>query len=312
MLKYFFPVFLLGISFCAQSQTNSISVIDSNRATILFIQNENIIDAADNSIIYTVKGNLIFSGNSEKNDDILFKLNAPDIFSKKATQLITHKDNKPILTTSRANIYLGANDYRKELLTGQYEKTDSSFVFKREEKAKPLFEIKNNKLSSAQLMAIATIFIAKYKIDQALLDSLSARAAEQQTPSGTGTMRRLWSSGGNEDFVWDGYILKNRWSFNDFEQWSFDGETLKRAYYDTGEDFVWNGKTLQRKFVANGEMFELEGNTIRKVYGSAEDEFYIQGNIVKRAWTTIGSDEWEVNGELPVPIIMLIVYRIAR
>jgi len=312
MLKYFFLICFCVISLCAKSQTNSIEVLDSNRTVILFIQNEHIINASDSSIISTVKGNLIFNGNSEKKEDIIFMLNAADIFSKKPAQLIIEKDKKPLITTTKAEVYLGAVTGRKELFMGQFFKTDSSCTFKKDENEKPLFEILSNKLTSAQLMAVATIIIAKYKIDQALLDSLSARAAEQQMPLGSGTMRRLWSSGGNEDFVWDGYILKNRWNYNEYEQWSFDGETLKRAYYDTGEDFVWDGKTLQRKWMTNGDMYELEGNTIRKIYGNTEDEFYIQGNIVKRAWTTIGSDEWEVNGELPIPIIILIVFRIAR
>jgi hypothetical protein len=310
MLKYFFLFCCCIVSFFAKAQP--VAVVDSNKTTTLIIENNQIIDVSGNTIIYTIKGNLIFSGDSDRKEDIIFMLNAADIFSKKTAQLISQKDNKPILTTTKGKIYLGATSYRKELFLGAMERTDSSFVFRKEEKTNPLFEIRSHTITSAQLMAVTTIFMAKYKLDEAILDSLSAHAAENELTAGAGTMRRLWSSGGNEDFVWDGKILKNRWSFNDFEQWTFDGETVRRAYYDTGEDFVWDGKTLKSKWGTRGDVFEVDGNTIRKVYGSTADEFYIQGNIIKRAWTTIGTDEWEVNGELPIPIIILIVFRIAR
>jgi hypothetical protein len=299
-------------SFNVYPQSNLIAVLDSNKTTILTIQNEKIVVSSGNNTIYTVKGNLIFAGDSDNKNDIVFMLNAPDVFSRKTAQLLVKKDNQPLLTATKGKIFLGAVTNRKELQLGALEKTDSSVVFLNTGKTKPVFEIKSNRISSAQMMAVVTYFMAIYEMDKALLDSLSARAQQNAMPAGTGTIRRLWSSGGNEDFVWDGRVLRNRWNYNEFEQWEFDGQTLRRAWFNTGEDFEWNGKTLQRKWLNDNALFTVDGNSIRKVFGETHDEFYIQGNIIKRAFTTIGTDEWEVNGEIPLPVIILVVFRIAR
>ena len=128
---------------------------------------------------------------------------------------------------------------------------------------------------------------------------------------GTGTIRKLWGNN-NQDYIWDGKILRNRWNNNEFEQWTFDGTYISRAYFDTGEDFEWDGTTLQSRWNMNGQAYTLQGSSIKAIYGNNNDEFFIQGNIIKRAWTAVGNDEWEVNGEIPIPILMMVVFRIIR
>jgi hypothetical protein len=301
---------LLLITSTARPQT--IGVTDSVGNTVLWIENGKISDAATHALHYTVKGNLIFHGDSESRHNILYMLNRPDIFSKKPAHLIIKKTDQPLLTTLKGKIFLGSAPYQDALMIGWLQKTDSSVVLLQAEKSKPVFEIRSNQIPAAQVLAVVTIFLSKYKIDQAIVDSLNARARMQPRQPGTGSIRRLWSSSGNEDFVWDGTIVRNRWNFNDYECWIFDGTTLKRAYFDTGEDLIWDGKILKRKWINDNAYFVVEGNSIRRVFGDLQDEFYIQGNIVRRAFTTFGSDEWEINGDIPLPVVILVVFRMVR
>jgi hypothetical protein len=132
--KIFLHLVICIVPFYAVAQPSNIIVADSNKATTLIIENTHIIDVAGNQVLYTVKGNLIFSGNSENKEDIIFMLNAADIFSKKTAQLIAAKDNKPILTVSKGKVYLGTNTF-----AGRCRKNRFVFYFQKRRKSKGRF-----------------------------------------------------------------------------------------------------------------------------------------------------------------------------
>ena len=283
----------------------------SENATLLVeLISGNIQELSTKNTIYTTKGNLIFAGNSDKKDDILFMLKGTDVFSKKSGTLILKSKDETVFTFNKGKVWLGNSMFNSLLLIGSFEKKNNDITFSLANTKNILFQLEN-KLSAAQLMAVLSYFVVINKIDEQLLEA-AKQTAPSQAAMGSGTIRRLWGTGGNEDFTWDGKILKNRWGFNDYEQWAFDGSNLYRAWHDTGDDFIWDGATLQRKWGSDNNVFVKDGNSIRAVYGTTNDEFFIQGNIVKRAWVATGSDEWEINGDIPVPIIMMIVFRLVR
>jgi hypothetical protein len=294
------------------ASAQSVLVKDSVGTTTLSVElvSGNIQEVSTKTTVYTTKGNLIFAGNSDKKDDILFMLKGTDVFAKKSGTLILKSKNETVFTFNKGKVWLGNSMFNSLLLIGNFENNNNHITFSLADTKSVLFQVEN-KLSAAQLMAVLTYFVVTNKIDEQLLEA-AKQAAPPQSALGSGTIRRLWGAGGNEDFIWDGKILKNRWGFNDYEQWAFDGTNLYRAWYDTGDDFVWDGTTLQRKWGVDNNVFVKDGNSIRAVYGSSNDEFFIQGNIVKRAWVATGSDEWEINGDIPIPIIMMIVFRLVR
>lgn len=293
------------------SIAQNVLVNDSSGRAVLSIEIASgaIKNSISEEVIYTVQGNLIFSGAATNKEEILFMLNGTDVFSKKNGSLILSNGNHIVFSFNKGKVWLGNSVLNNSLFIGAFEKSETATVFKLANQ-KILFQT-GTKLSAIYSMAALAYVVAAYKIDEALIEA--AKTTPSSTTSlGQGSIRKLWGNSGNQDFIWDGKILKSRWGFNDYEQWAFDGTNLYRANYDTGEDFVWDGQTLQRKFWADNNTFIKEGNSIRPVYGNTNEEFFIQGNIVKRAWTTIGTDEWEVNGDVPVPIIMMVVFRLVR
>jgi hypothetical protein len=290
----------------------SVLVKDSSGTTMLSVElvSGNIQELATKTTVYTTKGNLVFAGNSDKKEDILFMLKGTDVFAKKSGTLLLKSNNETVFTFNKGRVWLGNSMFNTPMLIGTFENKNNNITFSLAETKNILF-VTENKLNTAQLMAVLTYFVVVNKIDEQLLEA-AKQTAPPQSALGNGTIRRLWGTGGNEDFIWDGKILKNRWGFYDYEQWAFDGTNLYRAWYDTGDDFVWDGTTLQRKWGTDNNVFVKDCNSIRAVYGSNNDEFFIQGNIVKRAWVATGSDEWEINGDIPVPIIMMIVFRLVR
>lgn len=299
---------LVIFSSIATAQNIAVKNADSKETLLIDIASGIIAEAEPKAVVYTVKGNLIFAGYSDNKSDILFMLHGTDIFSKKSGRLVLNEKNETVFTFVKGKVWLGSSTANKNFLIGGFEKTNATTLVFRLASSKEILFSTSATLSAAQSMAVLSYFVVTHNIDEQIIEA----AKQTATPAalqGSGTMRRLWGNG-NEDFIWDGKVLKNRWNHNEYEQWAYDGSNVYRAWFDTGEVYTWDGKTLQSNW--NGNAFVHEGNTLRAVFGNTNDEFFIQGNIVKRAWVSLGNDEWEVNGEIPVPIIMMIVFRLAR
>lgn len=307
---YIFIVFSIFFSSSLVAQ-NNLPAYDSLGKAVLVINNGLLSSIHGDTLtpIFNVKGNIVFSNSSENRADILYLVKGTSIFSKKGGQFISSANNKPIFTFNKGKLYLGNSIYDKRMLLGYFEETENNqTAFFSVLQSKPLFHLDTTNISVAQLLTTAFYFIQLYEIDKQLF---ALNNSNKPMVEGTGTIRKLWGNN-NQDYIWDGKILRNRWNNNEFEQWTFDGTYISRAYFDTGEDFEWDGTTLQSRWNMNGQAYTLQGSSIKAIYGNNNDEFFIQGNIIKRAWTAVGNDEWEVNGEIPIPILMMVVFRIIR
>lgn len=297
------------VFFSLKAQIVTVKNAASKDVLVIDLSTGIIAETDSNAIVYTIKGNSIFSGNSNRHEDILFMLNTTDLYLKKGGKLLLKENNETIFSFSRGSVWLGASTTNKALLIGKFEKVNTTRLNFRLASNNEILFSTNAAISAAQAMATLSFFVVTNDIDKQLIEA--ANIAASQTPAlGTGTIRRLWGDG-NEEFIWDGKILRNRWRINEYEQWTFDGNYIYRAWFDTGEMLEWDGKTLRSNFAGNN-MFVQEGNTLRTVFGTGNEEFFIQGNIIKRSWVAVGNDEWEVNGNIPIPIIMMVVFRLAR
>ena len=68
---------------------------------------------------------------------------------------------------------------------------------------------------------------------------------------------------------------------------------LKRLWNTGNDSFVWDGETLKRE------------------WNTGDDEFTIQDGTAKRVWNTKG-DEWIITGEIPIPVIAIVILGIAK
>lgn len=304
-------LFSMCLSIINTSAQKNITAYDSLGKATLFMQQEELyqIQADTHHLLFSVKGNIIFSNQSQQREDILYLITGNDIFSKKGGQIISAANNKAIFTFTKGKLFLGNTVFDKRMLLGQFQIVNNQMSFQCIAQTRPLFYIDSNDASAASLLAIAVCFIQLQEIDVKHFTQLQA---QQSVVEGTGTIRRLWGNNNSEDFIWDGRILRKRWNANEFDQWKFDGNTITRAFFDTGEDWQWDGTTLQSRWNRNEQAYIWQGNTLKSLYGNEQAEYFIQGNIIKRAWNAVGNDEWEVNGSIPIPILMMVVFRIVK
>lgn len=309
------------VPFLAPAQT--VEVKDASGVTVLLIENERITESATGKTLYTVKGNIIFRGASDRQQDMELLVNAENIFSKKKTGRVLPASQKEELFSVRDGgfYYKKNNSYSSQWLMARYVTEESGDIALFLHASDTLIcRLSGRDVSTGKFVAVFYYFADKFKWEEEMENRVKAALppAENNAPSTTssvrntsGTIRKLWNTG-LEEFEWNGEVLKRRWNSFDYEEWTFDGVTLKRLWYPGQEEMEWDGEVLKRKWFSSEDEFEWDGSILRRRWGPASEGYAIQGNIVKPAFGSNLEREWEIDGTVPVPLIALVVFGLLR
>ncbi len=301
-------IVLLFISPALFSQVAEI--YDSTGKTILFFDNDRLVEAESKKTFVTVTGNTVFDGESTEKRDILLLVAIENIFSKKKMgYALNSAQDEAIFSISNGRFFYKET---KGQMAYYQEENGQSLVLYSDTSGKALCRV-SSELSTGKLVAIFYYFMRKYELDKLVKVEITESAKQPATDVSqtSGSISRLWNTGMDE-FVWDGQVFKRKWNSFDYEEWTFDGATLKRLWYPGNEEFIWDGEILRRKWYASPDEFEWDGTILRRRWGPASDEFIVQGNIVKRYFGSNSQDEWKIDGDIPIPLVALIVFGLLR
>lgn len=301
-------IVLLFISRALFSQV--VEIYDSAGKTILIFENDKLVEAESKKTFVTVTGNTVFDGESTEKRDILLLVAIENIFSKKKMgYALNSAQDEAIFSISNGRFFYKET---KGQMAYYKEENEQNIVLYRDTSGKALCRV-SSELSTGKLVAIFYYFMRKYELDKSVKVEITESAKQPATDVGqtSGSISRLWNTGVDE-FVWDGQVFKRKWNSFDYEEWTFDGTTLKRLWYPGNEEFIWDGEILRRKWFTSPDEFEWDGTILRRRWGPASDEFIIQGNIVKRYFGSNSQDEWKIDGDIPIPLVALIVFGLLR
>lgn len=275
------------------------------------LQNGVLYDAVSKPLL-TIRGNLVFKGASEHREDIVLLVGTDNLFADKSTNTLGADMQTAKFTLGKGGFYLPNRGLVDEYLIAYYSKgSKGEWLLLAGQPAITMASLQGDDWTTGELVAVFYLINAKHQLTELLTATLGTNVLTNKNPTTTqGTLRRMWNTG-DDDFSWDGNMLKRRWNSFDYEEWEFDGRVLRRVWYDDGVEYEWDGKILKRRFNANTEEFEWDGRILRRRWNTGNDEFIIQGNVVKRVWDT-GNDEWEMAGDIPIPVIAMIVFGLIR
>jgi len=306
------PTTVFLILFCVPATTliaQTISVQDPDGIEIGLLENDRILSAASKEVLLTIKGNLIFKGDSELKEDIILLNKVKDVYGKSIDQVLYAVKQNVLFTVSQGRFFYGDNPYKEGYLMIYIERIrDGEVVVFEGLHQRRIGFVKGDEPTAAQWVGIAYLFMLRHALDEEMAKKQPA-GEFQPAPAnlGAGTIRLLFDGGGRE-YEWDGKVLRRRWMPNDIEDWIFDGESLYRRWNSDREELIWDGKTLQRKWFDSPDVYVWNGRTMRWAFGNMQDEYILQGNIVKRVLSNGRDQIWEINGDLPVPVIMMVVF----
>ncbi|MBP9548843.1 MAG: hypothetical protein KBE86_06775, partial [Chitinophagales bacterium] len=174
MLKSFFII--IFISSCCQSigQTSNDIFLFIDDSTIIGKISGHTVQISENSIDYTLQGNIIFKGESKQTTDILFVVNGKDVFGKKAG-IIYQNDSKTVQYISiKGNFYFGDYPIEEELdkLLTMEKLNDSIILIKSGVNDSVLGSIRGKGFNTAKLVIAAHIYIMHFGLDQQVIHQI--------------------------------------------------------------------------------------------------------------------------------------------
>lgn len=302
MIKHI--LFILPILFCFTALAQTGTVTDSSGQVVLRMNGPSVL-SADGKVVFTVRGNLVFEGESDKKKHIVLMINSTDIFSKKAGNVLD-KDNDQVYGLYEGAFYLGNRGMEDRFMIGYYTDGPGSTKLTLPS-GEVLATVSGEVLTNGMLVAVFHYMNRELDLDEAAKNVMADIIIQEE--ASRGIIKRMWNAG-DDEFVWDGYVLKRRFNSFDYEEWTFDGTTLKRLWYSNSTEYTWDGTYLKSRWGSANQEFVWDGRSIKSRFGTGDNEYIIQGNVVKPMWDSTGDKEWELNGNIPVPVIALVVFEL--
>lgn len=286
-------------------------IADSSGQVLYLFEDDKVLDAGG-ELKYTITGNMLFRGESQKKRDIILLVNSEDLFGRKLGRAFGSDMKTPAFMIYSGGFYLGGYPTSQQYLLGYYQLDETLGVLVFDKDSVLIATIQGEGLSNGQLTISFHLIMQQFALDESLKAELANIIVSSQGDfRESGTIKKLWTTG-DEEFIWDGYSIKRRFNSFDYEEWKFDGSTLQRAWYSGGTEYSWDGQTLKQSFGNVNEEYTWDGRVMKSRWSQTGQAYTMQGNIVKPQWDSTGDEEWQIDGHVPVPIIMMVVFGLLR
>ncbi|MFN3939607.1 MAG: hypothetical protein ACK4IY_03405, partial [Chitinophagales bacterium] len=181
--------------------------IDSN--TIIGRIAENKVFISEDEVGFNIQGNIIFNGTSQQPEDILFIINAKNIFDRKSG-IIYQNDSKTVQYISQnGTFYFGDYpiDKEAESLLHLVQSDANTLMVYHGLSNSILGFISGNAFSTPQLVIAAHLYIRHYDIDLEVVEANEATKSIDNQING-GVIRAAYSDNSYFAWIWDGKNLK--------------------------------------------------------------------------------------------------------
>lgn len=315
-MKYI-TALLLFISFVARGNEGPLYGADS---TVLYYVKENELYTADGKqLLYFQKGNIIFTGESDSKDNIYMLTTSVNLASKGVINIFLNGQNAPLYKLQQGKFHIGTSSMEtdNDVLLGIFG-NNGTVEFRSGLNDSLLAVYPHPSIDGAIAILISHQLIAKYKLEKQYLDLIKSLPMQSagSLPDGIATIKPLWNNVTGNEWVWDGRILRPRWNSNPQLEWVFDGETIKPNWGNNQYlQYSWDGELFKPIWrTSRTEEWTFDGSLIKPAWSSDWDkQLTIQSDGIIKPFVNTNPDlEWKVEGNMPIPCIILIVSRIAR
>ena len=193
-------ILLILLLLCTNTgKAQIIEMVDTTGKVVVIIDSDRVRDAGTNKALLTVKGNLIFLGNSDNQKDIILLVKANDIFSKKSGEVLSKNLDKVYYTVYNGRFFLGKTSmYNPDFQIGyfKYENEDQPLRFYEGNSENWLVEIYGEDISTGKLVALFYLLTDHYGLDEKVSSRIKTEVPIGPSVGNTsGTIRRLWDTG---------------------------------------------------------------------------------------------------------------------
>jgi hypothetical protein len=283
--------------------------IDSS--TIIGKISGNKVYTSETEVAYTLLGKIIYKGDGTDKEQIFLIADVKDFFSKK-TGIIYQADSKNVqYICQNSELYLGdypINKYYERLLYMEKENDSLIEVYNGISEA-IIGTIEGKNISPSQIIVAAHLYIQHFNLQEEIKKVVEEKLSVEETSSG-GTIRPRYGNNIYYEWVWDGRTLKPAWGNRPEDEWKFDGKYLQPGWsLDPQSEWSWDGNILKLTWdQSTNSQWTWEGNILRPFWDNNPDQvFILEDNIMRPRWSYDAAYQWEIEGNIPLPVIALVV-----
>jgi len=305
----FFFICLLSTFLFLPAQAQENWVIQYRGQNIFHYQNHQLSDSSG-QILFSTKVNLIFSGASNRNEDILYLVSSKDILSRETGNVYSSDMREVFYTMKKGHFYLGDQFDKTRLLftlkgnsrfiLGVFDGQTDSFLVK----------ISGKEWSNTGLISGLIALNQYFGMDEKVLAAKPDIRDYADEGNIIGSIRPAWHDDYQAEWSWDGHVLKPAWGNRPEDEWTFDGKSLRPYWdYNINQEWKWDGHFLKPAWNQNTDLiFEWDGQLLRPYWEfRMEDEWIIENGRARAKWSADSNREWIIEGDMPIPVIALII-----
>jgi hypothetical protein len=287
----------------------------SDTTKLFYASNNEIYTPDKKQLLYFQKGNIFFSGETDSRQNIFLMATSMNFASPK-TELIYEKDNTEASFSFSNNRFYAGNvqsedlKSKTELLHVEQAKKWLAFYSTVDDTLLAYYYFDSVPSSAAVLVAYT--LIKKYGLEKKL------NRLRTQLPFQTNSyssIKPIWGNQTANEWIWDGKILRPRWNVDPRLSWTFDGQTIKPQYgSNIYAQYSWDGENFKPVWRTNrNEEWSWDGRLMKPVWDTDWANQYVIEDGVVKPWSNVHPEkEWHIDGDIPVPLVILIVSGIAK
>lgn len=315
-MKHVFFIYVLIIGVWFQTPAQSGMVILSDNSPLYYVRNNNIYSPDTSQLLFFFKGNIFFKGSADDRQNIYLLSSSLNPGETTLQTFYLNSNRDEVYSFQDMQFYAGKNE------TDDFKVRNRLLYLERKGKWMAFYASYNDSLlayypadSLAPAIAIITahVLIKRFELEKKTGNALATQlqAADQQFS----VIKPVWGNVIDNEWIWDGELLRLRWSNDPRFFWTYDGRYLK-PYYGTNPNlqYEWDGEIFKPVWrTSRAEEWTFDGRLIKPVYSTDwATQFVLDAGLLK-PWSNVHSErEWSIEGEIPIPVMILVISGIAR
>lgn len=279
-----------------------VPVLNLNSDT-LYLLDDKALSKKDGEVLYSFQGNIVFKGASTSYKKIEFTLAIDSLQQKKEGKIYNAKGATSAYSLKESILYYTKQE--QKLALAIFAETDQSWAIYNALNDSLLAFIPNKNLSNASLLAVYFALWKDLKLEEEINQAFQVNASSD----GIAYMQQVFGNG--IVWIWDGRNLyPNGANSSNSMFWILDGDKLyPRNYPRTQEEWQWDGSSLKPYWGGNPQgQWTWQNGILRQVWNNNyQNEYFIEDGVIRKRFGSFGDNEWEIHGDIPLPIITAVV-----
>lgn len=291
-------ILIVGFVFSQQN------IKDAKGNSLAYIKNNILLDSS-HQVLYNYKGFILFNKLFDDKENIVLTLD----IRKNKTAIFKNIETSASWIIKNNTIFWKKN--REDIKIIKLRKEDDFTSFYNAHNDSLVAYIDTENISNLNLSILFFHVWNVLNLEEKFTQSFE-KVFSQTTDLPEGILASMKPIFGDKQniWLWDGKYFFPAYDKDKRFVWQYDGEILKPILFSKMEnEWSWDGDELKPYWGGHPRNnWRWQNGIFSQIFeNNYKNEYEIVDNTVRKRFSSFGDNEWEIEGEMPLPIIGLIL-----